>query len=293
MIARQKSWIRKDFHVHESHSSDAPEATVERYCREAERRGIDEICFTTHFITWGPDIKHGISFEDIPEYLEEIQEAQETTSVKLRTGLEVDYFPSEERRLDRLLGEYPLDMVLGSLHYVKGIDIGSRRQSPKFFRGKSVESALDTYYEELRKAVESGLFDVVAHPDYFRKYLVVNPTTQEFKPITWDQYGRKVLDAIDSLKSHDVGVEVNASGIRHGIEDVYPIQGFMETAGANGVEKVTVGSDCHRTEDLGLNTSTCLELLERVGYRHVHTFEGRKSRKLSLSDLASPVMKDG
>ena len=120
---RHVTWITKDYHVHESHSADAPGATVERYCRMAERRGIDEIAFTTHLITTGPDIEYSVAPGLIPEYLDEIQEAQESTSVKLRTGFEVDYFPREERRLERMLDEHHLDYVLGSLHYIHGIDI--------------------------------------------------------------------------------------------------------------------------------------------------------------------------
>lgn len=277
----KRTWIKKDFHVHESHSSDAPLATVEKYCRAAERRGIDEICFTTHLILTGPDVQHGISPEKMPEYLEEIQTAQESTTVKLRTGLEIDWFPKIERQIEAIIGEYPLDYSLGSMHYVRGIDIGSRRQSPAFFLGKRIEDVLEIYYEEWRKAVESGLFDVMAHPDYFRKYLGLSHST----PISWEDYGSTVYEAIDSLKSHRVGIEVNPSGWRHGIRDVYPIGGFLEAANKAGVEKVTVGSDCHSWESLGKNTLKAVRRLEEAGYDYLCVFEGRRNRKISLSDV--------
>jgi histidinol-phosphatase (PHP family) len=276
-----KTWITKDFHVHESHSSDAPGATVEKYCKVAEIRGIDEVAFTTHLIISGPDVEHGLSPHTISEYLDEIATAQETTSVKLRAGLEVDYFPEKERYTERILEEHPLDYVLGSLHYIRGIDIGSRRQSPRFFSGRPIQESLDIYYEDWRKGVESGLFDVMAHPDYFRKYL---PLTHP-QPITWEEYGTTVYDAIDSLKSYGVGVEVNASGWRHGIKDVYPIRGFMEAVREAGIDKVAVGSDCHRVHDLGVNTVKAVRRLEEVGYSHLCVFEGRRNRKISLADL--------
>ena len=283
---RHVTWITKDYHVHESHSADAPGATVERYCRMAERRGIDEIAFTTHLITTGPDIEYSVAPNLIPEYLDEIQEAQESTSVKLRTGFEVDYFPREERRLERMLDEHHLDYVLGSLHYIHGIDIGTRRGSATFFQGRRVEDALDVYFDGWREAIESGLFDAMAHPDYFRKYLVMNLDTREHNPIYWHQYGTSVYDALDSLKSHGVGVEVNASGWRHGIKDVYPIRGFLEAARNAGVETVTVGSDCHRVDDLGVNTLKAVTRLKEEGYNHLCIFEGRRNRKVSLSDVA-------
>jgi histidinol-phosphatase (PHP family) len=281
MAAEPRTWISKDFHVHESYSSDAPLATPERYCRVAERRGIDEICFTTHLILSGPDVQHGISPEKIPSYLRDIEAAQENTDVTLRAGLEIDWFPDVEREIEVVLDEYPLDYVLGALHYVRGIDIGSRRQAPSFFLGKELADALDIYFEEWGKAAESGLFDVLAHPDYFRKYLSL---THEM-PASFEEYGCKVHDALDSLSSHGVGIGVNASGYRHGIGDHYPIKGFLRAAREAGIDTVVVGSDCHTVGDLGRNTLTAANRLKREGFDYVCVFEGRKNRRVSLSEV--------
>ena len=278
---RLKPRITKDFHVHESHSSDAPGATVEGYCRIAEERGIDEIGFATHLITAGPDIEHGISPNLIPEYFEEIEEAQASTSVKLRVGLEVDYFPGEERGLASLLDEHPFDFILGSLHYVRGYDIGSRRGSVAFFAGRRVEEALDVYFDEWRRAVESGLFDVMAHPDYFRKYL---PFTRPDPP-AFEEYGSAVLEAIDSLRGYGVGVEVNSSGYRHGIGDCYPALGFLRAVREAGVEVMTIGSDSHSVEGLGVRLEEAVNRLEAAGYSHLCVYEGRRNRRLSLAEV--------
>ena len=240
MAAEPVTWIRKDFHVHESHSSDAPGATVEKYCRVAERRGIDEVAFTTHFIIAG-----------------------------------------EERVLEKILSEFNLDIVLGSLHYIRGVDIGSRRNSPRFFKRRPVEESLNIYYEGFREAVESGLFDVMAHPDYFRKYLPLSRP----EPVTWEEYGTTVYGAIDSLKSYGVGIGVNSSGYRHGINDVYPIRGFLEAAREAGVDKVTVGSDSHSADGLGVNTVMALRRLEEAGYGHLCVYEDRKNRRVDLEDV--------
>lgn len=281
MAAEPRTWISKDFHIHESYSSDAPLATPEKYCRVAERRGIDEICFTTHLILAGPDVQHGISPEKIPSYLRDIEAAQENTDVTLRVGLEIDWFPEVEKEIEEVLDEYPLDYALGSLHYVRGIDIGSRRRSPAFFLGKELVDALDIYFEEWGKAAESGLFDVLAHPDYFRKYLSL---THDM-PVSFEEYGSTVHDALDSLRSHGVGIGVNASGYRHGIGDHYPIKGFMQAAREVGIETAVVGSDCHTVGDLGRNTLRATHRLKREGFDHISVFEGRKSRKVSISEV--------
>jgi histidinol-phosphatase (PHP family) len=275
------TWIRKDYHVHESHSSDAPGATVERYCRMAEARGIDEIAFTTHLIIVGPDVDVGVTPSQIPDYLEEIQGARDSTSVELRAGLEVDYFPEEEGRLGRVLDEHPLDFVLGSLHYIRGYDIGTRRGSVDFFGGRLLEDALDVYFTGFREAVESGLFDAMAHPDYFRKHIRL---THE-EPVTWERYGTAVYEAIDSMKSSRVGFEVNSSGWRYGVEGVYPVDGFLRAARDAGVDNVTVGSDSHSVDGLGVNTLMAVQRLEEAGYSHICVFEGRKNHRVSISEI--------
>jgi histidinol-phosphatase (PHP family) len=271
----------KDFHVHERHSGDAREATVESYCRAAEEKGIDEIGFATHLIITGPDVEYSIPPNRISEYFEEIERARSSTSVKLRIGLEVDYFPEEERRLASILNDYPFDFIMGSLHYVQSHDIGSRKGLKAFLVAKKVEEALTTYYDCWREAIESGLFDVMAHPDYYRKFL---PTIHP-KPLTHDEYESSVFKAIDSLKSYRVGVEVNSSGYRHGIDDCYPALDLLRALKEEGIETVTIGSDSHSVEQLGMRLGDAIRRLEEAGYSHICVFEGRGNRRLSLTEL--------
>jgi len=273
--------VTKDFHIHERHSCDARGASVESYCRVAEEKGIDEIGFATHLIITGPDVKYSIAPEQIPEYFKEIETAQSTTNVKLRIGLEVDYFPEEERRIASILDNYPFDFILGSLHSVQGHNIGSKKGITAFLAGRRIEEALDIYYDCWRKAVESGLFDVMAHPDYFRRHF----DTVRATPLAFEEYGSSVFEAFESLKSCRVGVEVNSSGYRHGIGDCYPTLGFLKAVKDVGVETVTIGSDSHSVEQLGMGLGDAIKRLEEAGYSHICVFEGRKNKRLSLAEL--------
>jgi len=275
------TFVAKDFHVHEHHSSDAPGATAEGYCRVAEERGIEEIGFATHFIITGPDTNVGISQELIPEYFDEIEKARASTDVELRVGLEVDYFPGEERRLESVLDEYPFDFILGSLHYIRGYDIGSRSGSIDFFSGRRIEDALEVYFDGWREAVESGLFDIMAHPDYFRKFLHL--ALHEHP--AFEEYGSTVFEAIESLRSYGVGVEVNSSGYRHGIGDCYPVLEFMSAVREAGVDAAMIGSDAHAVDGLGVKLDEAVKRLEAVGYSHVSVYEGRRNRRLPLAEM--------
>lgn len=263
-----------DYHVHEHHSGDARDAYVEGYARRAEELGLDEIALTTHLIIKGPDKNVGINPGDIPDYLEEIDQAQDETKVRLLSGLEVDYFPEEERLLEKILDEHAFDVVLGSTHFINGCDIGSREQNEAFFQDRPPSEATDEYYSVWRKAVESQLFDVMAHPDYFRKYIHLFR-----EPLTWGEFGSEVSEAIYTLSDYDVGIEVNTSGYRHGMGDSFPLTEFLRKAKKVGVNTVTVGSDCHIIENLGYRISHAMDKLRKAGFNYISVFKDRRNKK--------------
>ena len=271
----------KDFHVHESHSGDAVEATVSGYLEAAENLRMDEICFTAHLITTGQYTRFSIQPHLIPEYIEEIERAQVSTNVRLRVGLEVDYFPEEERRIGSILNEYSFDFILGSLHFPRGFNMGSREGFADFSGDRKMEDVLSDFYCLWKEAVESKLFDAMAHPDYFRRAIC-----QSGLPLpTFEKYGIEVLEAIDSMKSCGVGFEINSAGFRHNIDDFYPIEGFLKAAQQSGIETVTIGSDSHSVDQLGIGLEEAVKRLRDTGYSNVSTFFGRKTQRIGLDEL--------
>lgn len=269
---------RLDYHVHESYSSDAETSTVEKYIETAEKQGLEEIAFTTHMIIKGPYSYFGVQLEEIPEYIQNIHRLDETTDIKLLAGLEIDYFSEAERQIQALLEEHPLDYTLGSTHFIGQYDIGSRKDAPKYFSGRSIKDATTEYFETWRNAVESQLFDAMAHPDYWRRFIHL---IRE-KPVAFFEYGA-VHEAIDSLISCDVGIELNTSGIRHNHGTQYPITEFLEAAYNAGLKHITIGSDSHTPEQLGYCLPEAVALLQKIGYKHISRYRNRKNESIPIS----------
>ncbi|MCX6648113.1 MAG: histidinol-phosphatase HisJ family protein [Candidatus Bathyarchaeota archaeon] len=269
-----------DYHVHERHSRDAATARIPEYIASAEARGVHEIAFTTHFITIGPDVDISIREDEIPEYLEDIRSAQEHTKVHLLAGLEVDYFPGEERHLESILSSHDFDFILGSTHYINGVDIGSQTQAEGYFADRPIKKAADEYYTVWKKAIESGLFDVMAHPDYWRKYLHFYGKTAP-----WGDYGSTVYDALEAAADHDVGIEVNTAGERAGTGHFYPLQEFLVAAHEAGVKNVTVGSDSHTAGTLGYRLDEATRMLRDAGFTTMSTFKNRRSSQTPIEQM--------
>ncbi len=268
-----------DYHIHESHSADTmPGSTVEAYVQRAEALGLEEICFTTHLIIAGPDVTIGIEPAKISEYFREIEEAQASTTVKLRIGLEVDYFSGEERRIEAIIEEYPFDFILGALHIVEGCDLGSRYGAEKFFTTRPLSKAINIYFKLFRGAIECGLFDVMAHPDYFRRYL----SSLGLRTPSFEEYAPEALEALEAMREHRIGFEINTSGYRHGIGDCYPTLEFVKAARERGIEVITIGSDAHSVEHLGRWLNHALKTLINAGYGYLSTYKGRKEKKTAI-----------
>ena len=272
---------RYDYHVHDSFSRDAPEASLERIIEIGEKRGLEEICFTSHLIVDGPDKYIGLQPTEIETYIEKILKTDEDTKIKLKTGFEVDYFPEQEKYIEKLLEDYPVDFVLGSTHYINGVDIGSRKGSRKFFENRPLREAVDEYFSTWSQAISSGLFDVMAHPDYWKKFLI----DEDKSRINWNNYGDEVYSAINALIENNIGFEVNTSAVRAGWDSFYPLKDFLRHAKEKGVEKVTIGSDTHSPDNLGYKLPNAVKQLKEVGFEYINIFSERKNSKIPIDQV--------
>ncbi len=162
-----------------------------------------------------------------------------------------------------------------------------KRGLEAFCSTRTTKEFVTLYYHHWRKAIETGLFDVMAHPDYFRRSF--HSSSLRLPPI--DAYLPHLYRAIESLKSYNVGIEINASGWRHGISDCYPTLQFLEVAHEVGVQTVIIGSDSHSTFDLGRYLLKAVDRLKQAGYSHFSLFDKRRNYPIALSTIIDSSMK--
>ena len=73
----------------------------------------------------------------------------------------------------------------------------------------------------------------------------------------------------------DVAIEVNTSGLRKSALDLYPAFPFLAACAERGVP-VTLGSDAHSPDQVGMDFDLAVGLLRRAGITEIATFEGRR-----------------
>lgn len=269
-----------DYHLHTAVTVDA-RATEEGCCQRAVALGLREIAFTNHVMLRYPD--YTISPEELVDHWAQIQVWQQRyPELTIRLGLEMDYYEGREDdiaatilRYEDLIGRR-FDFILGAIHHLNGVRFSSSRHAPALFNNQEVEAIYHDFFVLMAKAACSGFFDVMAHPDLIKKY-----TGKLHPPVPFDRYRALVEAFIESLLESGVGIEVNPSGLKRSVAEIYPsdplLALYLSEARARGVEPiVTLGSDAHRVEDVGARLSEGVKALRRAGHNTLTLFERRE-----------------
>jgi histidinol-phosphatase (PHP family) len=250
-----------DYHLHVIAHDDRP-MTVENilsYCGVAESRGVREMGITEH-----------------DRYLDKIdvaafQEAREKSDeVGLRLGIEIDFVPGQEERMESDATALPYDYVIGSVHRVDGDEVDRATDQGIYERYDTYE-LYAAYYRNVREAALSGRFEVIGHPDLikiFRHY-----PERDITPL--------LEETADAVAEADVVVDVNAAGLRKPVGEIYPSKKFLEMFHRRGVP-IILSSDAHAPNEVAAGYDKSLKLVHDVGYREVATFENRDRGSLSL-----------
>lgn len=252
---------KTDYHIH-SWFSDGKSAP-EEYIAPAVAAGLKEIGFSEHLTLFRELLDWSMSTEKVEPYLKYIKAlSRNTGTIKVRTGLEVDFFPGKENEIGSFLKETDLDYVIGSVHYLgdSTVDMG-----PEFYDGKNIDNLFEVYFDQVISAAASGLFDIIAHCDLIRIYGYKTSGDPEY-------LYRKMAK---SFKVHDVAFEINTNGRNRPIGDFYPDRQFLGIFREENVP-VCINSDAHMPSRVGQYFDEAYELLRNAGYSEMAVFEKRE-----------------
>ena len=258
-----------DFHMHPDYSIDAT-GTVEDYCQASLRRGLAEICFTTHFDA-NPRSDQAANFirvngekvpttvENLAQYVDHVHRAAEEfypygLSVKL--GVEFGWFDGCEELAAALKATYPFDYMLVGIHEINDQCFCAMSTYEKCFANVTVEKAVSKYVRQVVSAAKSGIFNTVAHLDYIKKY------GEKFYGQSVNAEFRKHLPEIFSaLKDSKTAIEVNTAARRIGFASYYPSIDIINEARRAGVDVHFLGSDAHKPEHVGFEFEEVIHLV--------------------------------
>lgn len=261
-----------DYHIHTrlcGHATGEPRD----YVRSAIRKGLSEIGFADHMpLLRMRDDRLTMAPDDLPRYVKLIEDLRDSTDdLQIRLGIEMDYFPEQMDEIWEAASDFEFDYVYGAVHYIDGWGFSDSRYLSSY-QGRDPDETYESYFDLFCRAARDGGFDIMAHPDLVKKHGIRTELPVE------EMYE----NAATALREADVAIEINTSGLRKTALEPYPTLGFVRVCAENRVP-VTLGSDAHAPDQVGMDFDIALDLLTRAGITEIATFEGRKRTMRRLS----------
>ena len=264
--------IRHDYHMHTKRCGHAT-GEVAEYIAEARRKGLLEIGFSDHlpFVTHR-DPKYTMDISELPAYQRDIEEARhKTRDLEIKVGIEADYMEGNAEEIRKLVASYPYDFVIGSVHFIRKWAFDDPREKDRWER-ENVEEVYRRYYELLRQSAETGIYDIMGHVDLVKKF--------------GHRSREDLSDLIDTtaraFKERGVAIEINTSGLRKPVKEIYPSLEVLKVYKKHGVP-IVFGSDAHAPQHVGSDFDRARALALEAGYSEYLVFKNRKiERKVSL-----------
>lgn len=219
------------------------------YIENAIAAGFQCIGFSEHIQYRADNGKYNrIDFEDFPQYFKDFEQLkrQYAGQIKILCGLEAAYVPEAIQDLMELkqYGDY---IIMG--HHQGGL------RARKY--GLSCDDdELDFYSQEIISGIQTGLYCIIAHPDFFM-----------VSRDCWnDRCEKNAYRICEAAKKYHIPLELNikgsysATGVVNGKDCIkYPYREFWKIAAEVG-NQVLFGWDAHAPSDLFRTT----ERIERI-----------------------------
>jgi histidinol-phosphatase (PHP family) len=261
-----------DYHMH-THLCHHAEGLPKDLARRAVELGLSEIGVSEHNPMPNDDFDQWRMYlSKLEEYLAALDDARTAfPDLRIRSALEVDYLPGHEEWVRNLAGRHEWDYFIGSVHYIDGgWDIDNPGKLDQW-RARDAYDVWSAYFERLTAAADSGLFEIIGHPDLPKKFRFM--PNRDCVPL-FERF-------LDVAAARGVAIEINTAGLRKDCREMYPSLEFLKLASARGVG-LTFGSDAHQPGEVGMNFADAVLLAREAGYRECLRFEKRRARRVPL-----------
>lgn len=253
-----------DNHLHTKFSSDS-QMTVREALQAAEKLGLG-LVVTEH---WDYDYIDTKNYQDMDFRFEPEAYWEEYASCRgsaLQLGVEVGLTGSSRKENIDFLQRAPFDQVIGSIHTIDMLDL----YYPDFYEGKTKQEAYGEYLTVMAEMIrENPYIDILGHIDYICRYAPYPEKLMEYADFS--DLLEEVLRAI--LETGTV-LELNTRrlGDRAAQEALLPVyRRYRELGG----RYITLGSDAHTAENIGMNFQQALDMAAALELQPV-TFSERE-----------------
>ncbi len=253
-----------DNHSHTEFSSDSDMKLADAMAA-AEKLGLG-LVLTEHFDYDYLNSKHykDMTFRFEPQ--EYWQQYEPYRGSKLQLGVEIGLSDTSKEANEAFLQGAPFDLVIGSIHMIDMLDL----YYPDFYQGKTKADAYGRYLQTMADMLrENTYIDILGHIDYICRY-----TPYDNQNIVYAEMSEAVDEVLQAVLETGKVMELNTRrlGDKVAVEALLPIYRRYQELGGR---YITLGSDAHTPENIGMNFKVALDMAEALGLRPV-TFSQRR-----------------
>jgi histidinol-phosphatase (PHP family) len=272
-----------DYHVHTPYCGHAKGKIIE-YVNSAISLGLSEIGFADHlgryYLTptqrrrywdWGMDDRN------LARYVAELLELRDIFAdrITIRIGLEADYIEGAEDILESIVGRYPFDFILCSVHCIPQLGWKHLADYAKF---PDTSVVYKEYFRLARAALRTGMFSALAHLDFIWRYIGW-PSHNGTMPF------QEIAQTAETAAETGKVIEINSNGYLwsrdNTLEEGDPFESIIDQCRRFQVP-ISLGSDAHEPMMVGKLFTEIIGLLQQKGLTTFTCFSEGKSRKEKL-----------
>jgi len=257
-----------DQHLHSRHSCDSQADPAENV-RQAIERGLAGLTFTEHFDVH-PDDWATCVYDDTA-YSNTISSLRDSFGhrIFIGKGIEVCFQPERMDFILDFLDRHEFDLIVLSIHYFDGKPLHRQRS----WDGLDAQAGTELY---LRGALEAASwcerttktqgrrFDVLGHLDLAKRY-----TRRFFDTYDMNPHRGLIDEILQTCLAAELTPEINTSSLRQGLRETMPGPPTIQRYAQLGGTAMSVGSDAHRSQDVGAGFDEAAGLLRSAGLSSV------------------------
>ena len=247
-------------HNHSIFSDGA--STLEEIVRAGKAGGLKVLGVSDHWVEPPYDgtdyLDWSMPHEKLDEYvgtLLKLKKQYEDEDFSLKLGLEVDFFFENIDSVVKNLKKYPLDYLIGSVHYtgVFSVDYDISVWEPLSEGEKA--AVCEQYWQKVKGAAACEAFTFLGHLDLPKKFAVIDNS----------KYLHCAVEALDIVQQHGGAIELNTSGWFKPCKEPYPSLSILQEARKRNIP-ITISADAHHASHLQRNFDQAAALLVQAGY---------------------------
>ncbi len=254
-----------DMHTHSDHSFDGNNSCM-MLCESAVEKGIDVLAVTDHCEIDSKELDFRAFCTN--QYVETYKAKKFFEGrLLLLQGIEMGQAIYNKPLAEKILSEFKYDFILGSIHNLENMEDFYFLDYSQY----DVYSLLDRYFDAILELCRWNQFDSLAHLTYPLRYIKGNAKID----VDLSRFSDKTEVILKTLAENGKALEINTSGLFLALNDTLPGKEYIKRFRDLGGEYITLGSDSHYYNKLGMGIERGMEIAKECGFEYLTVYKQR------------------